>query len=527
MALEHAAQSSKQLEAVPPDAREQTLHELRVYQIELEMQNEELRRTQVALEAARDRYVDLYDFSPAGHLTLDTHGTIVEANLRAATLLGINRDKLIGQPLAKLIAPRDADTFHRHDREVLKTGTRQTCEVQLREGTGASRWVSFESLAVHEESGRSTQWRTALLDITGRKRAEQKLELQRVQLEGVIGSAMDAIITVNDQQQITLFNHAAERMFHCSLADAIGTPLEQFIPSRFRTAHHRQVVEFGRSGTTSRKMGNLSQVRGLRADGTEFPLEASISHINVEGKPYFTVILRDVTERDQLNAQLRKAERLAELGTLASGMAHEIGTPMNVILGRAEYLRDRATDEPVRKGLTTIVTQVERITKLMHQLLAFARRNPPVRGPLALKDIVDNSLELFQERLAKSRVTAEVVWDDSCPKVLADPDQMSQVMINLIMNAIHAMPDGGTVRIGLAPEEDRVKLTVADTGDGIPQEAIAKIFEPFFTTKEFGKGTGLGLTVVKGIIEEHHGSIAVESEPGKGTTFTMLLPKSL
>jgi len=491
---------------------------------------------------------------------------------------------------------------------------------------------------------------TALLGaIAGRRDMEEKLLSAKASLEGMVHSAMDAIITVDTEQQVLLFNHAAEQMFQCSVADAIGKPLEQFIPARFRTAHYHHVAEFGKSGTTSRMMGSLGQVTGLRADGEEFPVEASISQVGVEGKKYFTVILRDITQRKRLEAaqahfeslvassedaiigesldglvlswnraaedmtgytaqevigrplsdflpkedsekernflalvvrgesidqyeavrirkdgrplsvsltispirndqgyvigasrivrditekrklqeELHRAGRLAELGTLASGMAHEIGTPMNVILGRAEYLMDRITDEPVKKSLKAIVAQVERITKVMNQLLAFARRKPPERSPLALKDSVENGLELFQERLASSRITAELALDDTCPKVLADPDQMSQVIINLIMNAVHAMPDGGTLRIGLTPEKDMAKLTVADTGHGIPQENVKKIFEPFFTTKEFGKGTGLGLTVVKGIIEEHQGSIAVESEPGKGTTFTILLPKSL
>ena len=128
--------------------------------------------------------------------------------------------------------------------------------------------------------------------------------------------------------------------------------------------------------------------------------------------------------------------------------------------------------------------------------------------------------------LEKSRVAVEWALDDDCPNVLADGDQMSQVFINLVMNALHAMPDGGTLRVGLAQDQDIVKLTVADSGHGIPPEALPKIFEPFFTTKEFGKGTGLGLTVVKGIIEEHQGTITVDSEEGKGTRFTISLQKS-
>ncbi len=616
--------------------------------------------------------------------------------------------------------------------------------------------------------------------VVGREAAEEQLLISRLRLEAIIESAMDAIIAVDEDQRVLLFNRAAEQMFGCSVRDATGQPLDRFLPTRFREAHRHHMQAFRQAGVTSRKMGKLGTVMGLRSNGEEFPIEAAISHIAVERKTYYTVILRDITERKQaeeahresqrqlatlvgnlpgyvyrchndrdrtlqyisegvfeltgyrvdeyltqktimrgekthpedsehmwqevqtaleqhhpfemtyriltksgevkwvwergegiyasdgtvsylegfvtditerkraelllrkseeryrrliavspyailvnrrdsiifandqaiklfgavkadeilekspldlfypdyhdavrerihellegspllpvieeqivrvdgtsidvevsaarfvdeegpailvmlqdiserkrLQEQLRKTERIAELGTLASGMAHEIGTPMNVILGRAEYLLDRVTEEPVRKGLQTIITQVERITRVMNQLLAFARRKSPERVPVALKDIVEDSLELFRERLGKSRVTVERLFKDDCPKVLADPDQMSQVIINLVMNALHAMSDGGTLRIGLRPEKQMVKLTVADTGHGIPRVVIKKVFDPFFTTKEFGQGTGLGLTVIKGIIEEHHGSIAVESEEGKGTVFTILLP---
>ena len=440
-------------------------------------------------------------------------------------------------------------------------------------------------------------------------------------------------------------------MFRCPAREAIGQSIERFIPARFREGHHGHVKDFAQSGVTSRRMGALGTITGLRAGGEEFPVEAAISQISIEGKRFYTVVLRDITERTraeellmqseeryrrlvevspvaifvhrgekivftnqeglallgatsqeqvvgrspfdfihpehlekakhrtrrivqegeqvipeeerfirldgsvvddevvaarfvdhegvgievvvrdvseriQMQEQLEKAERLAELGTVASGMAHEIGTPMNVILGRAEYLMNRVTEEPIKKGLQTIVTQVERITKVMNQLLSFARRRAPERGALDLKDVIETSVEIFQERLARNRIRVELNLDPSSPMVHADADQMNQVMINLIMNAVHAMPDGGLLRIGVVPANDMVILTVSDTGHGIPQEVLTHIFDPFFTTKEFGKGTGLGLTVVKGILEEHGGSIAVASEPEKGTTFTILLPRS-
>jgi signal transduction histidine kinase len=163
----------------------------------------------------------------------------------------------------------------------------------------------------------------------------------------------------------------------------------------------------------------------------------------------------------------------------------------------------------------------------MNQLLSFARRKPLQRAPVDLRQIIENSLEMFQERLERHQVHAYTHIDPDCSPVLADSDQMNQVLINLIMNAIHAMANGGSLRIALQQAEDMAKLTIADTGHGIRKDAVIKIFDPFFTTKEIGKGTGLGLTVVKGIIEEHHGSITVESEEGKGTTFTIFLPTSV
>ena len=360
----------------------------------------------------------------------------------------------------------------------------------------------------------------------GRQRAEEQYLINKLRLEGIIDSAMDAIITVDHEQKVVVFNDAAERMFQCTSQEAMGQPLDKFIPARFREIHRQHVKGFGRSGTTSRRMGQLGTVMGLRADGQEFPIEAAISHVTIQGNKLFTAILRDVSERTRLEEQLRRTERVAELGTVASGMAHEIGTPMNVILGRAEYLLDRVVDEPVKKGLQTIVAQVERITRVMNQLLSFARRKPPQPGALRLQEVVENSLEMFRERLANHKVRVDIQMNPDCPSVFADNDQMNQVLINLVMNAVHAMPQGGTLRVGLEREKDMAKLTVSDSGHGIPKEVVGKIFDPFFTTKEFGKGTGLGLTVVKGIIEEHRGTIAVDSEEGRGSTFTVHLPLS-
>ena len=231
-----------------------------------------------------------------------------------------------------------------------------------------------------------------------------------------------------------------------------------------------------------------------------------------------------MTQQRALETQLRKTERLAELGTLASGMAHEIGTPMNVILGRAELLSRKAKDESTKRGLETIVTQVERITKIMNQLLSFARKRPSEQRGVDLTGIIGSVLEMLQEKFKHHDIHVIKEYSPDLPRVLADSDHMSQVLLNLILNACQAMPKGGMLILTLCPKGEMIELKVQDTGSGIPDDQISKIFDPFFTTKAVGEGTGLGLTVVHGIIQEHNATIRVNSIPGQGTTFIISLP---
>jgi len=403
--------------------------------------------------------------------------------------------------------------------------SRFTTECRMQYPDGEVRWMVVRAQVFFEGEGvdvRTTRVVGTTQDVTARKRVEQLIRQSEERYRRLIAVSPYGILVIR-AEQVIFANDQALKLFGAVKADELlgKSPFELFHQDCHTAMRERTRELLGGS-----QVAPMVEEQIIKQDGTPMDVEVSWAGFSDEEGPAILVMLRDISERKRLQDRLRKTERIAELGTVASGMAHEIGTPMNVILGRAEYLMDRVSDETVKKGLQTIVAQVERITRVMNQLLAFARRKPPERGPLVLRDVIENSVEMFQERLAKSRVQVEMQLDEACPKVQADADQMNQVLINLIMNAVHAMPDGGQLRIGMVPADAMVKLTVADTGHGIPQEVIARVFDPFFTTKEFGKGTGLGLTVVKGIIEEHHGSIAAESQEGKGTTFTILLPKS-
>ena len=339
----------------------------------------------------------------------------------------------------------------------------------------------------------------------------------------LVEAAPSGMLLVDERGTIVMVNNSVLRQFGYERDELLGQSVEMLVPVPSRSHHLQHRAGFMKI-PQARAMGEGRDLFGVRKDGSEFPVEIGLTPIEtVKGMRVLASIV-DISERKRLEMQLRRAERLAELGTLASGMAHEIGTPMNVILGRAEYLLQRATDDGMKKGLTTIITQVERITKVMKQLLAFARRRSPEWRTIDLGEIVDDTLEMFQERIAESCITIDKRIESSVPPVRADRDQLIQVLINLVMNSIHAMPEGGQLTLSLAREGSSVCLGLTDTGHGMPEEIRSKVFEPFFTTKDFGKGTGLGLTVVKGIIEEHGGTIAVESVVDKGTTFWIRLP---
>jgi len=295
--------TNRDVAAMPVKDVQQLVHELQVHQIELEMQNDELRRAQMELEAARDRYVDLYDFSPAGHLTLNTQGKIVEANLRAGTLLGINRRKLIGQPLARFIAPSDEGTFHRHCQEVLKTGTQQTCEVHLREKAGASACVHLASLAVHEESGRITHWRTSLLDVSDRKLAEFALHESEARLRVMLDHSPSLIFLKDLKGRYLDVNQQFERTFHLIRQGIIGKTDHDIFPPEQATAFRAndlKVLEAGRS--------LQSEEVALHDDGPHTSIVSKFLLRRLDGTPYAICgITTDITERKWAEAAMREA----------------------------------------------------------------------------------------------------------------------------------------------------------------------------------------------------------------------------
>ena len=449
-----------------------------------------------------------------GYAALD--GAILLINQAFPKLTGFSREELLRMNARNLIPEQHREQRDQVVAQVIQSGEPVEYEIDYLRKDGSQVPVSITVFAVKGDDGKPTGLAAIVRNLTERKQAEEQFRL-------VVELSPSGMLMVDENGIILLVNRQIEQLFGYERAELIGQPVEMLVPQSMKSHHAGDRKAFF-AHSESRAMGKRRDLYGVRKDGQELPLEIGLNPILMTGGMRVLASVVDISERKRIQEQLKKAERLAELGTLASGMAHEIGTPMNVILGRAEYLLHRTTDEGMKKGLATIVTQVERITKVMNQLLTFARRKPSERRTVDLGEIVEDSLEMFEERIVHSRITVTKTIESSLPPVLADRDQLIQVLINLVMNSLHAMPEGGRLGLSLDRENRHVRLGVSDTGHGMPEEIRSKVFDPFFTTKDFGKGTGLGLTVVKGIIEEHGGTISVESVVDKGTTFWIRLP---
>jgi len=354
----------------------------------------------------------------------------------------------------------------------------------------------------------------------------------------ILEAAHDAIITMDQRLHIREFNPAAEAMFGHRRTNILGRDVAVLLAERERQAVRSALEDYSTSGRGPLASRQL-ELRGLRADGSEFPLELTVARVRGDTRGGTTGFIRDITERRQLEEQLRQSQKLEAIGRLASGVAHDFNNILMSIMGSADLLlMGVGDDDPSRAEASEIKHSVQRGAGLTRQLLAFSRRQPSSPRLIALGDVI-GGMDTMLRRLIGPEIEFELIRPATPVMVLADPAQLEQVVLNLVINARDAMPAGGrlTVRLDeLELDQSRAfahvegkagayaRLSVADTGTGIDEAARARLFEPFFTTKEQGKGTGLGLSIVYGIVKQSGGYITVHSEAGRGATFLIHLP---
>jgi two-component system cell cycle sensor histidine kinase/response regulator CckA len=377
-------------------------------------------------------------------------------------------------------------------------------------------------------------------DISEQKRAQEALRHSEQRLQGIIGSAMDAIITIDNNQHIVVFNKAAEQIFRCTASEALGRPIDKFIPEKFRAVHGQHIQGFARTGVTTRSMYSPGTLFAHRADGEEFPIEAAISQVEADGEKLFTVILRDISARRRMEAELLQAQKMEAVGQLAGGIAHEFNNFLGVVLGYSELLSEEAVEnEKLARYVKEIRAATQHAASLTRQILAFSRKQVLKPEVLDLNRCIWEAHKLLR-RLVPANIDVVPVLAPTIGRVRVDAGQLQQILINLVVNARDAMPPhGGKVIIETTDAEldedyasrhggpqpgSYVLLSVSDSGLGMNAETRSHIFEPFYTTKNPGEGTGLGLSTVYGIVKQSGGDISVESIEGKGTTFRIYLP---
>ncbi|MFZ3169105.1 MAG: PAS domain S-box protein, partial [Candidatus Methanoperedens sp.] len=504
------------------------VHELQVHQIELEMQNEELRRTQSELEESRNRYSNLYDFAPVGYFTFDKNGLVMEVNLTGANMLGIERSFLIKKPFSLYIDFSSKDTFYLHLRKAFRANTRQTCEIKLVDKNKNRFDAQLESLAVQD----SSQCRTAIVNITERKRSEEKIREQATLLD----NAQEAIGVRSLENRLTYWNKGAQRLYGWTAEEAIGKDPVEFL---FKNKEEPpQLIEAKK--TVLEKGEWTGELHQKTKDGTEIDVESHWTLIcDSEGKPKSILVINtDITDRKKLEAQLLRAQRMESIGTLAGGIAHDLNNMLTPIMLSLQMLKEKYTDQQSQRLLTILERNAERGADLIKQVLSFSRGIEGERKSLQVSDVISEIEKIVKETFPRNIELRNDI-PDNLWIISADITQLHQVIMNLYVNARDAMPYGGVLSITTsnffvdknyvqmhtdAKVGSYVVVTVSDTGTGIPPKILDRIFEPFFTTKEVGKGTGLGLSTALAIVKSHGGFINVYSEVRKGTAFRIYLP---
>ena len=674
---------------VPPGAKPQEpnaalLHELQVHQIELEMQNEELRRDHLEIEAANERLVDLYDFAPVGYLTLDEKGVVTDANLTAAGLLGLERERLLGLRFPRLVASKDADRWRQFFSALVRTDEKRACRIALttrggadfaahltcEPGTGAgsqvrvvltdfteveqveqalrdsevkfravadhtydwekwddltgavlycspscervtgyppdafrsdpdllerivhpddldrwrahyaamhgkevpgakarsveevefrilhpdgkAHWIGHVCQLIRDVEGRDLGYRISNRDITGRKQAEQALLISEARFKAIFEEAPLGIALIDS---LTGRIHAVNPMF----ARIVGRTREEMTSIDWMSITHPEDVQQDLDRMARLNAGEIEgfqmEKRYFHRDGSTVWISMTIAKVIVDERtgPRHLCMIEDITGRKKAEEALASANvglaltsRLAALGTLVAGVAHEINNPLAAALSdqdlalravrefqdrlRGSGVLDRGTEvhqlDAVVEELVEAQEAGRRIERIVKDLKVFGRPNQMnERARIRLIDVVDLAMRWLP--VAIIHTATVTVENEGAPDVVATAGQITQVVVNLVTNAAKAAPEGAraAIVIRLGPgTQGTARLEVIDHGSGIEPAVLAHIFEPFFTTSDVGKGTGLGLSICHAIVTAHGGTLTVESEVGKGSTFRVELP---
>jgi PAS domain S-box-containing protein len=453
-------------------------------------------------------------------VVIDNQERIVSWSPSACAIFGYPLDEALGRRIDLVVPPDLLPEERARATRVAAEGRAPRTETIRRARDGRRVPVAISAVAVHDESGQLVGRSCVIEDLSALHQLRGRVAAQEQLLAHITQEAADAILGVDPQGTVTSWNRGAEQLMGWSAAEMVGRPLARVaLPAKVEELLHR--AQRGRT------------VRGWRMDwqtrdGRRIPVDVSARLLAGTGGPAgIAVVARDLSARLELDRQLMRSEKLAVVGSLAAGLAHEIGTPLNVISATAEYLLLDGRDEGQRRRLEQIVSETDRISRLVRELLSFARDTPRSREPVCVGEAVGRVVSLLRIPMEKKGVRVETDLPAGLPPVSTEPDGLHQILLNLVLNAIQAVPEGGCVAVRACLLDGgeavpAVRLEIDDSGPGVPEALRERIFDPFFTTRP--DGTGLGLAVCARVAASCGGDIRVNEGKMGGACFTVTLP---
>jgi PAS domain S-box-containing protein len=497
----------------------------------------EHKRAEEELLRAQREWEEIFQAIGQPTLILDPRYHITAANRAAVRATGKSEDELLGRKCYEIF--HKAETDHAPEgcpmEMMLASGRFETAEMEMEALEGL---FLVSCTPVLDEAGRLEKVIHIATDITEHRRLEREIEERRSYLESVLANAPDAIVTMDAHHHILEWNPGAERLFGYAREEAVGRNIDELV-----------------TGTDADVIGEATDFTRRIISGENIPPTETIRYrkggspvdVIVSGSPIFMgdevggviAVYTDITERKRTEEVLRRHERLAAVGQLAGGIAHDFNNLLTTIMLYAQMSLSKPDLPPdLVRSLETIISESRQATDLVQQILDFSRRSPIETYPVYLGPFIKEAFRVLQRTIPES-ISPLLEVGTGTYRVNADPTRIQQVLMNLVINARDAMPEGGKLVIGLSRVDTSpgqkppvrgmvpgkwICLSVSDTGTGIPPNVLPHIFEPFFTTKPRERGTGLGLPQVYGIVAQHEGFIGVETEVGKGTTFQVYLP---
>lgn len=470
------------------------------------------------------RFTELFETLQEGVYFSTPEGQLLDANPALVSMLGYQekKDLLAVEPSALNLDPGQPVL----GRAVDDRGGVRTREIKLRRKDGKAAVFLDSSRAVWDSSGNIIRYQGTLVDITEKRSMERQLAQQEEFRRRLLESFPDLILVVDLNERYTFVSARSRDLLGYEPKDMLGkkiSDLEDHSPDLAALYHDivsgKEVFSSAEFGARHRD-GNW---RTMRASGSQLvDAEGTISGV------IFSI--RDMTIERKLEQQVVQGERLAAMGAMIGGVAHELNNPLTSILGVSELLQDTETNETARKQLAMLQQQARRAAEIVQNLTYFSRPPAPGKSKINLTEVVERTLNLHAYSLRKNNITVDFLKGEGVPYALGDPHQLMQVFLNLILNAeqaIREVREKGTLRIRIGRSANNVWVSFQDDGPGIPKENVASVFDPFYTTKRPGRGTGLGLSICKSVMKEHNGGVEVANSPGGGAVFTVTLPAAI